>query len=419
MNRKLIRFVSSALAAGIIFAVGAGCGKEQSSIKDDPYKNVNKSLLYGIDEPLTEGYSMSLGTAETSQVNGFSLETTVGLVSALGATSMRFRLTDDFLIEPDNYDEEEYKYLKKAASDLKTAGVTNLVGQACVIPKYSDFRITTSGNTAPRPSEDGYLSYMYALEEMWEAIAGLFPEIIKWEVGNEYNSNVFLHPNGYKSVSGSLSEGSGGFTDDEHVKVVTDYVYYASRGIKKGNPNAKCVLPGLAPLNNSLATVEYFLSDMYAYIKSGNAPSGDVKSTDPDDYFDYLCWHPYTNKVDETWLKENNKIYQVAIDNGDEGKPVIFSEFGFTDSGNDERQEVQCEYIERAFGYMLNDMPYLETCMEFRLFNCAYAEVWGGIGETYFGAFKEPANGVGFSPRKKAYTLQKIYGGTGDLKKYE
>lgn len=419
MNKKLIGFVSSALAAGVIFAVGAGCGKEPSSIKDDPYKNVNKSLLYGIDEPLTEGYNISLGTAETSQVNGFSLETTVGLVSALGASSMRFRLPDDFLIEPGNYDEEEYKYLKKAANDLKTAGVTNLVGQACVIPKYSDFRITTSGNTAPRPSEDGYLSYMYALEEMWEAIAGLFPEITKWEVGNEYNSNVFLHPNGYKSVAGSLSEGSGGFTDDEHVKVVTDYVYYASRGLKKGNPNAKCVLPGLAPLNNSLATVEYFLSDMYAYIKSGDAPSGDVKSVDTDDYFDYLCWHPYTNKVDETWLKENNKIYQVAIDNGDEGKPVIFSEFGFSDIGNDERQEVQCEYIERAFGYMANDMPYLETCMEFRLFNCAYAEVWGGIGETYFGAFKEPENGVGFSPRKKAYTLQKIYGGKGDLKKYE
>ena len=419
MNRKFIKFVSSALAAGMIFFTGCTGGGNESSSDNDPYKNVNKSLLYGIDEPLTEGYNMSLSTAETSQVNGFSLEKTVGLVSALGASSMRFRLPDGFLIEPGNYDEEEYKYLKKAASDLKAAGVTNLVGQACVIPKYSDFRITTPGNTAPRPSEEGYLSYMYALEEMWEAIAKLFPEITKWEVGNEYNSNVFLHPNGYKAVSGSLTEGSGGFTDDEHVKVVTDYVYYASRGIKKGNPNAKCVLPGLAPLNNSLTAVEYFLSDMYAYIKSGNAPAGDTKSTDPDDYFDYLCWHPYTNKVDETWLKENNKIYQVAIDNGDEGKPVIFSEFGFSDSGNDERHEVQCEYIERAFEYMLNDMPYLETCMEFRLFNCAYAEVWGGIGEVYFGAFAEPANGVGFSPRKKAYTLQKIYGGTGDLKKYE
>ena len=419
MKQSIMKILSGTLAAGILLFTSCTGGGTNSTVKDDPYKNVDKSLLYGIDEPITEGYNFTLKTAETSQVNGFSLEKTVGLVSVLGAVSMRFRLPDDFLKEPGNYDEEEYKYLKKAAGDLKAAGVTNLVGQACVIPKYSDFRITTPGNTAPRPSEEGYLSYMYALEEMWEAIVKLFPEITKWEVGNEYNSNVFLHPNGYKSLSGTLTEGNGGFTGEEQVKVVTDYVYYASRGIKKGNPNAKCVLPGLSPLNNSLATVEYFLADMYSYITSGNAPAGDKKSTDPDDYFDYLCWHPYTNRIDETWLEENDRIYRVAINNGDEGKPVIFSEFGFSDSGNDERHKVQCEYIERAFGYMSKDMPYLETCMEFRLFNCAYAEAWGGIGEVYFGAFSEPGNGAGFSPRLKAYTLQKIYGGKGDLKKYE
>ena len=419
MNKRSKAFVSCAVALGmsLCFGCAGGCGTNDSD--KDVYKNVNKSLLYGIDEPLTEGYSIELQTAETSQVTGFSLEKTVYLVSALGASSMRFRIPDEFMNEPDNYDEEEYKYLKKAASSLINAGVTNLLGQACVIPKYSDFRITTAGHTAPRPSEEGYLSYMLAVEEMWEAIAKLFPEITKWEVGNEYNSNTFFHPNGYKSVSGSLSEGSGGFTDDEKVKVVTDYMYYASKGIKKGNPNAKCVMPGLAPINGSMAAVEYFLADVYDYIKSGNAPEGEVKSSNPNDYFDYLCWHPYSNKADETWLEENNKIYQVAIDNGDEGKPVIFSEFGFTDGGNDEKQEVQCEYLELAFDYMKNSMPYLETCMEFRLYQCAYAEVWGGIGEVYFGAFAEPYNGKGFTPRLKALTIQKIYGGKGDLNKYE
>ncbi len=415
MKNRFISALSGVLAVEMAFFVGAGC----ASLDNDVYKNVNKAYLYGIDEPLTEGYDLSLKTAETSQVTGFSLETTVGLVSALGATSMRFRLPDDFLLEPSNYDEEEYRYLKKAASDLKNTGISNLIGQACVIPKYSDFKIITAGNTAPRPLEEGYLSYMHAVEEMWQAIVALFPEITKWEVGNEYNSNVFFHPNGYKSVSGSLSEGSGGFTKEEQVIVITDYVYYASRGIKKGNPNAKCVLPGLGPINNSFATIEYFLQDMYSYIKSGNAPTGDVKSTDSDDYFDYLCWHPYTDKMNETWLEENNKIYRVAIENGDEGKPVVFTEFGFSDGGNAEKHEVQSEYLEQAFEYMRNDMPYLETCMEFRLYQCAYAETWGGIGEVYFGAFSEPKNGKGFSPTVKAYTLQKIYGGKGDLTQYE
>ena len=57
--------------------------------------------------------------------------------------------------------------------------------------------------------------------------------------------------------------------------------------------------------------------------------------------------------------------------------------------------------------------------MEFRLYQCAYAEVWGGIGEVYFGAFAEPYNSKGFTPRLKALTIQKIYGGKGDLNKYE
>ena len=107
------------------------------------------------------------------------------------------------------------------------------------------------------------------------------------------------------------------------------------------------------------------------------------------------------------------------IAHGDEGKPVIFTEFGFTDRGDDNQQTAQCRYLEKAFEYMLNDMPYVETCCEFRMYTCSYAELWGGVGEVYFGCISEKTDETGFSPRKKAYTIQKIYGGTGDLTKYE
>lgn len=74
MNKRSKAFVSCAVALGmsLCFGCAGGCGTNDSD--KDVYKNVNKSLLYGIDEPLTEGYSIELQTAETSQVTGFSLE---------------------------------------------------------------------------------------------------------------------------------------------------------------------------------------------------------------------------------------------------------------------------------------------------------------------------------------------------------
>ena len=177
-------------------------------------------------------------------------------------------------------------------------------------------------------------------------------------------------------------------------------------------------MPGLAPLNGSFLAVQYFLEDIYTYIKSGNAPYGETKSQNPDDYFDYIGWHPYGD-ADESWLEANNKIYQVAIDNGDEGKPVVFTEFGYTDAGIPYKEETQIGYIKQAFEYMKNDMKYVETCCEFRLSTCSFAQSWGGVGEVYFGCIAEASGIKGLSPRAKAYAIQEIFGGIGDLTKYE
>lgn len=404
------------MLTAFILVLGSFVGCTGKNNNEDKYKNVDKSLLYGLDEPISEGMPIN-GNYEVSQVNGFNLDATVHFVSALGAKSFRFRIPQTLLVAPTQYSVSGYEYFKGAIQKFHSAGVTNLIGNACLFPQYTSFR-PDSPSSAPRPSDEGYGEWLNAVSEMWETLARLFPEITKWEVGNEYNSNTFFHPNGYKNVSGSLQEGSDGFTGEEKYMVVTDYMYYASKGIKKGNPKAKCVMPGLAPLNGSFLAVQYFLEDIYSYIKSGNAPYGKTKSTNSDDYFDYLCWHPYGN-ADESWLEGNNKIYQVAIDNGDEGKPVIFTEYGYSDVGISDKEAVQIEYIKQGFKYMKDDMKYLETCCEFRLYTCSFAANWGGQGEVYFGCISEVSGAKGFSPRAKAFVIQEIFGGTGDLRKYE
>lgn len=394
------------LSASAIFPA---CGGEA-----DPYAQIDKTLLYGMDEPLWE----LRGTTGAPQVEGFDLDITVDLLKMLGVKSFRFRIPSGFIQTPTQYNEELYEYLKGAIVKLKEAGVTNLVGQASLFPQYTAFRPEGSA-CVPRPDDPAYGEWLDALTDLWEAVARLFPEIRLWEMGNEFNSNTFFHPNGYVANSGTLEEGTGGFTGEEQVEVVTDYLYYASKGIKKANPENEAVTPGFAPKNGTLLNVQYFLEDIYLRIESGSAPYGAVKSADPDDYFDVLCWHPYAAKVDSSWLEGNNAVYQVAIDHGDEGKRVIFSEFGFSDGGFDDREALQIEYTEQAFAYCQTEMKYVESVLSFRLYECKYAATWGGSGEIYYGFFREPADGKGFSPKAKATALQAIYGGTGDLTKYE
>lgn len=412
MKKLICLLTVIALCLGLF----GGCKGGKEPEEKDLYAGVDKSLLYGIDEPISEGVPVNENW-EVSQVRGFSLDATVHFVSALGAKSFRFRIPKGFMTMANQYSQSGYEYFSGAIEKFHNAGVTNLIGNACIFPQYTGFR-ADSDASAPRPDDPHYGEWLEAVCDMWAGLAGLFPEITKWEVGNEYNSNTFFHPNGYTGVSGSLAEGTNGFTNEEKFTVVTDYMYYASKGIKKGNPNAECIMPGIAPINGSFLSVQFFLEDIYSYIKSGNAPYGSVKSTNPDDYFDYLCWHPY-GEANDKWKADNDKIYQVAIDNGDEGKPVIFTEFGYTDSGIPDNENIQIEYLRQAFDYMKNDMRYVETCCEFRLYTCSYAEVWGGAGEVYFGCIKETSGTNGLTPRAKAYALQQIFGGGGDLNLYK
>ena len=391
----------------------AGCSDDQTP--SDPYADIDKSLLYGMDEPL---YETGAGGSSLTQVRGFDLDTTVDLVSMLGAKSFRFRIPTGFIQSPSQYDAEIYEYLQSASEKFREAGVTNLIGQASLFPAYTGFR-PDSASSVPRPEDENYGEWMEAVTEMWQAVAELFPEITQWEMGNEFNTNTFFHPNGYQSIAGSLEEGSGGFTWEEKVVVVTDYMYYAAKGITAANPENIAVMPGLAAVSLNIKNIEYFIEDVYARIESGEAPYGETKSTDPDDYFGALCWHPYSKEIDESWLQSQQSVYDVVIANGDEGKKVIFSELGFSDGGVADVEALQIGYTELVFEYCENDLPFVESVLSFRLYECEYAATWGGREQTYFGFFREPTGDKGFSPKDKAYKLQEIYGGTGDLAKYE
>ena len=85
-------------------------------------------------------------------------------------------------------------------------------------------------------------------------------------------------------------------------------MYYAAKGIHKANPENQAFTSGFAfTTPGSYASIEYYIRDVYDTIKGGLAPSNvdaSERSTNPRDYFDGFCWHPYVpskKSINEDW----------------------------------------------------------------------------------------------------------------------
>jgi len=210
-----------------------------------------------------------------------------------------------------------------------------------------------------------YKKFLDCYEKSWETLAKTFPNITMWEMGNEYNLHTFLHPQGYNSTDSSTW-----FTQQEAVNITTDLLYYGSQGIRTGNPKAVTVMCGLAPNlttgGNGIYAIKDFLESIYTNIESGKWPS-----TNSSDFFQVACWHPYLNTEKSTfsnWVEPNTAVYNVMADHGDGEKPVVFSEFGYSDkcTGLNERQIAN--YLTAAFAFVNESFrPWLKTIYWFRL----------------------------------------------------
>lgn len=79
-----------------------------------------------------------------------------------------------------------------------------------------------------------YMRSLEMLEQSWHTMAALFPEVSIWEVGNEWNLNAFLHPDGFLDT-----DMTNPFTADEKIDIAVDMMYFSARGVRRGNPAAK------------------------------------------------------------------------------------------------------------------------------------------------------------------------------------
>ncbi len=392
---------------------------------------MERNRIYGIGEPITV---RSIG-------GSIDLMISMDKVEAVGFTALREWMHITSILEnpttPKPKVVEEFtKTLNRCvALDIEVTGMSHdffLAGDT----------LTPSNNAMyARDLTEGslYMQTLHLLEESWFTLSSLFPQVTQWEVGNEWNSDTFMHPIGW-------CFGMPGFTEEEKMDIAVDLMYFSAKGIRRGNPNAKVVSfsPAVAiPTLGSKAPVfcppGYGIAQTFACVYD-RIKSGNYWSDNSDDFFDMLAWHPYmltqimpmaaseeypakrrffrVEDADAHWRAINDMVYTVMSMNGDGHKQVLLTEMGFSDWGNPELEAKQAEIFPRMFE-ILKSMPYVKTVHVFRLFmDRKMAEQTdpgqiGGIGEVYYGLFEESSGG--YAPRKKAKVLQQLCGGTKSL----
>lgn len=390
---------------------------------------MEKSRFYGIGEPLVQ--------RERDQ--GIPADRYVDLIAGLGCNAYRawMHLTE-VLDDPTTPNAEEVARHKRlldrcAELDIEVTGMSHewFLPEGCK---------QHSGHAMPkRDLTEGslYRQTLDMLEQSWATMAALFPQVAIWEVGNEWNLNAFLHPDGFLD-----SDMSQPFTADEKMDIAVDMMYFAARGVRRANPNALVAsfspalsTPGLGGDMPDFLPVMYgvawTLDKVYSRIKSGK-----FWSTNTDDYFDILAWHPYvfTNKPDvkdadlfldvdepdQLWKSYNDAAYKVMKKYGDGHKQAILTEAGFTDCGNPDWEARYALYNKKLLA-IGRELPYVRTLHNFRLLNenamLKRAGIEnnqiGGLTEVYFGVFTDPEDGC--KPRARAKAIQEMTGSTADL----
>lgn len=392
---------------------------------------MGKNRIYGLGEPIS---MVALG-------GGIDPMEALDRVEALGVTAFReWMHIPVVLSSPTEVKPEALAVYTKVlnrlkAMDVEITGMSHMWFLAGEELKSSNnamyLRDLTPGSL--------YMQTLELLEQSWYTMAKTFPQVTQWEVGNEWNLDQFLHPQGWKP-------GAPGFSEDEKMDIAVDLMYFSAKGIRRGNPDAKVVSFSPAVTQPNLgghsAAIYYppsygialAISQVYERIKSGN-----FWSDKTDDFFDLVAIHPYmltqimpmaasndypaerrffrTEEVDAGWRAPIDMVYTIMSMNGDGKKQMLLTEMGFSDwqiPGLDEKQAAMQEDL---FEF-IKTMPYVKTIHSFRLYAPKPEEVDEGflpMGEVCFGMFQKDENGQ-YQPRKKAYVLQKIYGGTKELK---
>lgn len=416
-------FIALILAFVMCSSLFVGCGKE--------YK-YNHEYLFGLCDP-----SGSLGGGVDKAITN---EWLGDVASVMGVKSFRLWVSLDALFSVDKNNELSFKagYLAKVhdyVDNLKRGGVENfLFLNTCYIYPYGS---PMSGYDIPDVNEDEeeYLDFLKINAKAYGMAAREFPEIKNWETGNEPDlSGAGMHKHGY---IGAIDVQPYLFADEELISIICDLSWYVRKELKAVSKDNRVALPGLS------LYLDYdndFFEGIYTAIESKTLPFGtEFSDTDPDNYFDILDWHPYTdnNKYSgspyfldlpdeewDEWADRQIKRHEIAARHGDAEKPAYFSEFGYTDWGKENYlgdyngiyQNNIANNYEKALDIIRSRMPWVEVVFCFRATTLVYqkASPNGESAEENFGLFyNQDDDTYGGKAKPAAIKLAEYFGDSG------
>ncbi len=284
-----------------------------------------------------------------------------------------------------------------------------------------------------------YYEWLAAYEQSWYTLVKEFPEVTYWEIDNELNNMDFMF------IHGAAKDKRGRnliLSLEQMAKIAADMLFYASRGIHAANPNAVTVLGGLVDPNGlgtkgcgysyenpeewvETGTMADFLNALYDAIDSG-----EHNSFFYDDFFQVAAWHPYyyTSCVDDFFVEENNKIYEVIKTREGKDKKVFLTEMGWDPKSTFRKNlkdyhitlEDIADWIPKLYETVSEEMPYVESVHYFRMFdNIADNNNTAGLffdpDDSYDAVTWIPEVGKAGAAKITALAYQKAAGGTADL----
>lgn len=398
--KKLSKIIAIVLALTTITASFSGCKKKQKYLAD-------QSNLFGV---------CYIAYEEVVSNENHDYVKIAELMNNMGVKSTRVWMrSNDLMTAPDKMNESACEKMHSILAELKKYNI-QIVGMNA----RSFTKLNSWSSAVPlRDLSDGsyYFEWIESLQVMWKNLVSEFPEVDYWEIGNETNNKrKYIYQEGREWKQGDM-------TISQMANVFTDELYYITQAVKSVDPNKQTILGGMTEATG----LGSGLNKNYLQMIYNNIASGKYPSTNADDYFDCVAWHPYSADFNEEFfVKANNDVYQVILDNEGKDKKVFITEVGWSDGGTT-REEI-ADNLEKVYTTIKNRMPYVEAVHYFRLFNDAREYSWGGTAsDVGFGLFTDPAPGTKYQdtyngevcipgmPKPAAYKFQELAGGTGDL----
>ena len=367
-----------------------GCSEETSILKSDDKIEylADQQYIYGMDYTSIEGVGNKI-----DYVKAYELLHNMGVKSVRNWMHCTYFFDSKF--NPYN---EAIEMMHDMISIMQGYGMQIIGMNHKNFNKYG----RTNGKILRDMSEGSYYrEWLQLFEDTYYHLATTFPEITIWEIENETNNNEFM-----QNAKG------GQFSLQEMIDISTDLFYFGSKGLHRANPNIQTVMGGFVTWN-----AEAFLEGVYENIESGEFGEG---STNPDDYFQCLAWHPYTKNFDaDSFVENNNEIYNISLKHETKAKKVYFTELGGWNSS--QSAEKASKYLKEVYSTALARMPYVESIHYYRCFdnildNGCNAGLFHDPNperiDYLFGTEQRANPG---SPKQTAYVYQEMTGASGSL----